>query len=252
MTSPSGDADIATAERPATSDPVGAATLELLETHSAYTDLIWRRLRRLGALSGKVLEVGCGIGTISQRILAEPGVTLLHSVDVDEAYITAVRARIDDTRFTAFCSPAESFTPPDPPYDRAVSSNVFEHIEDDLAAMRMVEAALAPGGELWILVPAHPALYSGLDAGLSHHRRYTRRGLIELGRDAGLECERIRHFNPIGAVGWWIAGKLLRRRELPPGQVSFYDRFGVTISALADRLNPFPIGISLVARFRKR
>ena len=233
-------------------DAVGAATLDLLEQHDGYSRWIWERLRGLGDFGGKVLEVGCGIGTFTRWVLAEPSVTLLHSVDVDDGYVAKLRGEVKDSRFDAFCSPAEAFQPPAIPYDCAISSNVFEHIEDDARAMRMVADALRPGGEFRILVPAHPALYCPLDEGLSHYRRYTRARLLRIAAEAGLSTERIVSFNPVGAFGWWVNGTLLRRRALPVDQVSVYDRFGVTVSRWFDRLNPLPVGISLIARLRKR
>lgn len=238
-------------EKTSCGDVVGAATLELLETHDAYSQLIWERLGALGELKGKVFEIGCGIGTFSRMILGSSRVSLLHSVDVDPNYVDKLRARINDPRFEVFCSSAETFIPPDIPYDVAISSNVFEHIKNDAAAMEIVEQSLVPGGEFWILVPAHPSLFSGLDADLSHFRRYTRRSLIELAENAGLVPERIFHFNPVGALGWFFTGKILRRKTLPEGQVSFYDRFGIALSRIMDRCNPFPFGISLIARLRK-
>jgi SAM-dependent methyltransferase len=232
-------------------DLVGEHTLELFGVHDGYNGLIWERLRSLGEAGGRVLEIGGGIGNLTRRILAEPRVTLLHSIEPNEAYVRRVRAEIDDPRFEAFCTPAESYRPPSLPYDLAVSANVFEHIDDDVAALRVVERALRPGGQFWLLVPAHPALFSPLDAALSHHRRYTRADLEALAASGAWKLERVFHFNPLGALGWWWNGKVLRRSELPEGQVALYSRFFIPLSRWLDRLNPLPLGISLVARLRR-
>jgi SAM-dependent methyltransferase len=232
-------------------DEVGEATLELLEANSGYTGLLWERLRALGSLEGRVLEVGCGIGSLTRRILAEPAVAAVHALDIDSAYVERLRREVGDPRLEVSCSSAEGFRAPPASFDRAISSNVFEHIEDDAAAMQRVADALRPGGEFWILVPAHPRLYCGLDAALSHHRRYTRRSLAALARGAGLEPAAMRHFNPLGAIGWWLTGAVLGRRTLGGAQVSFYDRYGLALSRFLDRWNPFPFGISLVARLTK-
>lgn len=232
-------------------DAVGAATLELLDQYDTYSRWIWERLRGLGDFGGNVLEVGCGIGTFTRWILAEPSVTLLHSVDIDQGYVARLLDEVKDSRFDAFCCSAEALRLPEIPYDCVISSNVFEHIEDDAGAMRAVADSLRPGGEFRILVPAHPTLYCPLDEGLSHYRRYTRSRLLRIAREAGLSTERMVSFNPIGAFGWWVNGKLLRRRTLPVDQVSVYDRFGITLSRWFDFLSPFPFGISLIAQLRK-
>jgi hypothetical protein len=98
-----------------------------------------------------------------------------------------------------------------------------------------------------ILVPAHPCLFSPLDQGLSHFRRYRRRDIRRLAQAADLRVLRLRHFNPLGALGWWLNGKVLRYRALPASQLSFYSRFAMPISRLLDRVNPFPLGVSLLA-----
>ena len=56
--------------------------------------------------------------------------------------------------------------------DTIFSLNVFEHIEDDLAAMRNADRVLQPGGHLILVVPAHRWLYGSIDRAIGHNRRY--------------------------------------------------------------------------------
>lgn len=248
-----GDAVAATAPL----DPVGRATLELFAHSGSYNRFLWRRLRSLGPPRGRVLEVGCGIGNITHFLLAEPEVEAVHALDPDPAYVETVRRELGCSRLTLSACSLEAFRPPAFPegsdglYDAIVSSNVLEHIEDDRQAMRDFARLLRPGGVVLLLVPAHRWLYSDLDRNLSHYRRYRRRDLQELADVAGLRLEQARHFNPVGVLGWWLNGKVLRRAVLPAGQLRLYSRFAVPLSVLADRLNPFPLGISLLARFVK-
>jgi SAM-dependent methyltransferase len=195
--------------------------------------------------------MGCGLGAITRRILSSPGVESLLAVDLEPSYLERVSSEVKDSRLRLACSSAEEFACEEGWYDRAVSVNVLEHVKDDQAALAVLARALRPGGECAILVPAHPALYSPLDEGLSHHRRYTRRALRELAGRAGLEPRRIVHWNPLGALGWWLNGRLLKRKALPPRQVALYSRFGLRLSIWLDRLNPLPLGLSLIARLVK-
>ncbi len=236
---------------PLARDAVGEATLELLDEFPGYTDFLWDRVAGLVEMRGRVIEVGCGIGSITRRILRSSAVKGLDAFDIDPAYVERVAREVCDQRLKVFCAGAEDFEPEPDGYDRAVSINVIEHVEDDRAALASIARALRPGGEAAVLVPAHPFLYSSLDRGLSHFRRYTRRSLAAASREAGLETARIVHFNPLGAAGWWVNGKLLRRKALPAGQVSAYARFGIAASRFLDRWNPFPLGISLIARLVK-
>jgi SAM-dependent methyltransferase len=238
-------------------DEVGEATLDLFAQGDAYNDLLWRRLNALWGVRGRVLEVGCGIGNITRRILREPAVERVHALDQDPAYTERLVERFRDPRLSATACRFEEFAPPALPagvpesFDAVVSSNVFEHLEDDEGAMRRLARLLKPGGAALILVPAHRWLFSSLDRGLSHFRRYTLEDFRRLARASGLDLIRARHFNPLGILGWWWNGRVLGRSKLPAGQMRAYLRFAVGISALADRLNPFPCGISLLGAFRR-
>ena len=232
-------------------DPVGESTLELLDDFPAYAGFIWSRASALVDIRGRVLEMGCGIGTMTRLILGSPLVEAVDAVDLDPSYVSRVAREIGDPRVRALQGSAEDFRPGEGIYDRVVSINVLEHVDDDRAALANFAAVLRPGGEALILVPAHPCLFSTLDEGLSHRRRYAAGGLAAVARAAGLEPVSIVHFNPIGALGWWINGKVLRRPSLPAGQVAVYARLLIAVSSIIDRLNPLPVGISLIARLVK-
>lgn len=238
-------------------DPVGAETLELFAESPAYNALLWRRLNALAPVRGTVLEIGCGIGTITERILGEPDVSAVTVIDRDPDYVRRVLDRLSGPRLSGVAASLEDFEPvrfdeaQDGRYDRIVCSNVLEHIEDDVRALREFRRMLRPGGAVLLLVPAHPALYSSLDVGLSHFRRYTRRDLGRLASDAGLRLARSRYFNPVGILGWWLNGKVLRRATLPAAQLRAYGRLAVGVSDWIDRLNPLPFGISVVGAFER-
>jgi SAM-dependent methyltransferase len=237
-------------------DSTGEATLELFRRNDAYTEFLWERLAALASrpVAGRILEVGCGIGNLTRIILRAPGVTLVKAIDMDPAYVERIRREIPDARLDAVAARAEEFCPGEhaadgKPFDFIVASNVLEHIEDDARVLSNFQSMLAPGGTVLLLVPAHPFLYSSLDRGLSHFRRYSRAGLAGVALDAGLAVEKLRHFNPLGALGWWLNGKVLRRDLLPEGQLSMYARFAIPLSRLIDRWNPLPLGVSLIGAF---
>lgn len=235
-------------------DSVGEETLELFEKNDAYSELLWDNLRKMThrPVAGRLLEIGCGIGNVTRIVLRDPAVDLLHGIDMDPAYVARVQDGVEDSRLQLTVASAEEFCPSEycsaeHGFDVIFSSNVLEHIEDDTQVLRNFRSMLKPGGVILTLVPAHSFLYSGLDRNLSHFRRYNRTLLREKALAAGLRVVRARYFNPIGALGWWWNGKVLRREILPAAQLSFYNRFGITLSRWSDRLNPLPFGVSLLS-----
>jgi len=63
--------------------------------------------------------------------------------------------------------------------------DVIEHIEQDSEYLRMVHERLAPGGVLYLTVPAHQWLWSADDVHAGHFRRYTARLLATKLRAVG-------------------------------------------------------------------
>ena len=200
-----------------------------------------------GDVRGRVAEVGAGIGTFSQRILGAGADSLL-AIEPEPAPSAALDERLGrDPRVTIVREQL-----PDAPtlrphaFDLVVCQNVLEHIEDDGAAVRAMAAALAPGGRLVLLVPAHPRLYGRLDREFGHCRRYDRRRLTGLGETAGLRILSLRSFNLLGIAGWlWknardSGGIDERSLAAYEGMVRFW-------RPIEDRL-PLPLGLSLVLR----
>lgn len=228
----------------------GAQTLETLESAHRYNAWVFERVK--GALGTRVLEVGCGTGTITQFLTDRE---LVVGVDVVPEYVDAARSRFQGrSNVIILLHDITSNLPPPPEigwgggFDSAVSVNVFEHIPDDLAALKAVYALLDPGGSLTLLVPGHPGLMSPFDRAIGHHRRYTKAELREKLETAGFRVERLRRTNPVGAIGWFVNNRLLRRRRL--GAVRIYDRI-VPLLAWKDRQAEPPFGLSLVAVARK-
>jgi SAM-dependent methyltransferase len=234
----------------------GAPTLESLENAHRYNRWTFDRVK--GALGRRVLEVGCGTGTITQFLTDRE---LVVGVDVVPQYVEACRARFKGAPNLVFLvqdltAHASLDLPPGlrasvgetEVFDSAVSVNVFEHIPDDVAALEAVYRLLAPGGAVNLLVPSHPRLMSPFDGAIGHYRRYTKPELRAKLEAAGFVVERLRRSNPVGAAGWLVNNVLLRRRRL--GAVGLYDRMVPLLSRIDTLIEP-PFGLSLVAVGRK-
>ncbi|MGB9691851.1 MAG: hypothetical protein ACPL7D_06750, partial [Candidatus Sumerlaeaceae bacterium] len=126
---------------------------------------------------------------------------------------------------------------------------VLEHIEEDRAALRHMFEILQAGGRLLLLVPAHQSLYCKMDRNLGHFRRYSLAELAAKVREAGFAVEDQYYFNPIGAIGWFVAGKIFRAKEIRPGHL-WLQKLLLPLATLLDRLS-LPFGLSAVVIGRK-
>jgi SAM-dependent methyltransferase len=99
-------------------------------------------------------------------------------------------------------------------FDLVVCMNVLEHIEDALGTLRHLIRMIRPGGTFFLLVPAHQFLYNAFDIESGHFRRYNRRGMLRLIRQASdgdaLQLRQF-YFNAVGALGYFGVYKLLGR-----------------------------------------
>ena len=67
--------------------------------------------------------------------------------------------------------------------------DVLEHIPDEQGILRAIHARMAPGGRLYIAVPAYQWLWSQEDDLAGHFRRYTGRTLRRAMESAGFRVE---------------------------------------------------------------
>jgi SAM-dependent methyltransferase len=231
----------------------------------ALTDDLWalRRLaraRRLHAwmfsalrpnVRGPMLDVGAGIGTFSASLL-EAGADPLVLIEPHAQFAAELRRRFaDDPRVSTHAqSLPDASALEDGRFRFALCQNVLEHIDDDRAALSAVVDALEPGGELAVLVPAHPALTGRLDRRFGHCRRYTRDGLRSLVADAGAVLDSLRSFNLLGVPGWWLAGRT-DRVDITEGSLRLYEALVPLWRPVEERLR-LPVGLSLVARAHRR
>ena len=193
---------------------VGQHTLARMNELGAYNHTMFALFSRY--LGRRVLEIGAGAGNLSRFLL-----------DRDSVILIGLRNRIPPPAASAFrhatrtCRCARSISTRSPSselegdaIDSVVCLNVLEHIEDDRRVLAELYRALRPGGVLVVLVPAHPQLYSDLDRNLGHHRRYTEAMLVERFREAGFVVEQSRYFNWVGAIGWYVFGRVFRRPHI--------------------------------------
>jgi SAM-dependent methyltransferase len=134
--------------------------------------------------------------------------------------------------------------------DLVVCQNVLEHVRDHHGAVAEMARALRPGGQLTIMVPAHPRLFGSLDHTYGHYRRYTREGLREAVEAAGLMVADLYSFNLLGVPGWIAKSRSRRGARIGAGSLAVYELLLHGWRPIERRWTP-PVGLSLVVHARK-
>ncbi|MFM8303631.1 MAG: class I SAM-dependent methyltransferase [Actinomycetota bacterium] len=203
----------------------------------------------------RVLDAGCGPGGNGAWLAAHGAVI---GADLSREGLAFVRARRPET--TPVCASLERLPFASGSFDVVAAVTVMYCVDDDRAAIRELGRVVAPGGVVLLMEPAFRWLTRAHDKTVHSRRRYTRAGLVERVRDAGLVVRRATYVysflvppaallalaervRPHATVD---AGSDVERRALDPvftrlgraerARLRRHDvRFGSTVAVLAER-----------------
>jgi glycosyltransferase involved in cell wall biosynthesis len=229
---------------------VGHVTLTRMAKLEPYNR--WLAGRFHHAVGQRVLEVGAGFGNMTKHLVPRE---LVVASDLDPVALEHLQGVFRDNASVRVASyrfplgPAELEEVRGMRFDTIVCLNVLEHIEQDTATLADLSTALVPGGRLILIVPALARLYGTLDEHLRHFRRYEKEELETKIRDAGFVLEECRFLNRPGIFGWYVNGRILRRRVLPRGQLAAFKLLMPMLER--EEKNPPSVGMSLLAIARK-
>ena len=202
-------------------------------------------------LTGRVLEVGAGIGSTTQIICdgnqekwicLEPDVNLSKQIKTKilknqlPKCCVVINGTINDIKNDIF--------------DAILYIDVLEHIENDCYEIESASKHLAENGVLIVMVPAYQWLYSPFDKAIGHLRRYNKNRL----KNIAPSCLRLCKIMYLDSVGVLLssANKILLKQSCPKiSQLHFWDNFIIPLSKIFDPLNKYSIGKSLLAIWRK-
>jgi SAM-dependent methyltransferase len=201
-----------------------------------YTrSIVMRMLQQIGPLrlrpDAVALDFGAGLGTLAKIWAAEfPGRVQTLELDPHQQQI------LTGLGFETFSS-IDDVAPGS--LDIVYSSNVLEHIEDDVAALRAIHARLRPQGRLLLYVPALQMLWNEMDVAVGHFRRYSRSGLRQTVQAAGFQVDDIGYDDSLGVLAA-LAVKLFGFKYgsglATDGNYATYDRLIYPLSTVFDRL----------------
>jgi SAM-dependent methyltransferase len=220
---------------------------ELDSMAQARNYYLWILRYFLPRIGRQVIEVGAGVGTLAEYLLAARPASEFVLIEPAANLLPALQARHGNNPRVRVLQGTLEEHAANLVADSVVMVNVLEHVADDQFCLRALFDVLRPGGTLLLFVPALPGIYGALDRAFDHYRRYTKPELAQKLNDAGFHLEQLRYMNLPGVAAWYLAGRILRQTTLRPGSVRFYDRWVVPWwSKLEEKWAP-PVGQSLLA-----
>lgn len=175
-----------------------SGTQELIDSEEGlarYNEDIVKKmhaLMRIGAYEkATILEFGAGTGAIAEvwrRFFGLEPVCL----EIDPGLISMLKEK----QFTVH----ENIESIKTKFDYVYTSNVLEHIEDDVATLSQIKSVMKNGAIIAIYVPALQFLFSDLDKQVGHYRRYSKQQLTQKVTEAGFVVISCTYNDSIGVL----------------------------------------------------
>jgi SAM-dependent methyltransferase len=144
--------------------------------------------------SKKILDAGCGTGGVISGLQNTGILKVGNDMSLESLSLGKKRGRI------FHCVQASNTHLPfrDKIFDITTSSEVLEHVEDDLFALK--EIGRVTKHRIILTVPAHKYLWTDSDDILLHKRRYSKSELLELFKKADMCIVRLKPYGIIPAI----------------------------------------------------
>jgi SAM-dependent methyltransferase len=198
-------------------------------------------------LGQRILDVGCGMGNIMGHFFNREKVV---GIDISSTTIDCIKEQFKGydniLAFKYDVTSSEFLNLAKYNLDTAISLNVLEHVKNDECAIKHIFEILVPKGKLILVLPAHPSLYGSMDQSIGHCRRYTKSDLEFKLTQAGFKPILLRYINPLGALGWFINGRILHQRVPPIGQLRLFNYLTPLLVEIESRIQS-PFGLSILS-----
>ena len=176
-----------------------------------------------------VIDFGAGIGTLSM-IFRELSINT-QCIEIDEVNKDYLIKR----NFSVF----DSLSQLKDSADLIFSSNVLEHIEDDLSILKELKKKLSPEGKIFLYLPAKMILWSKMDDVVGHYRRYEINDLKKKCEIAGLKIQSLHYADSIGFFASFAIKLFGYNKNSGIGSLSslkFYDKWIFPLSKFLDSI----------------
>ena len=218
------------------------AELKLVEVLDNYNNEIVRGALKYLKGSKKIVDFGAGIGTLS-LIFRNKYKLNPTCIEIDDENINYLTKRNFHTIKDIDLASLE--------LDAIFSSNVLEHIKDDLIILKKMNDHLKKKGLVYLYLPANMRLWSELDETVGHYRRYDKKSLIAKLKKAGFKVIKIYYADSLGylaTLSWKIKNLIKKTKFASRKSLIFYDKYIFPISKFLDNLGmKFILGKNLIA-----
>ena len=178
----------------------------------------------------QVVDFGAGIGTLSlifrEYFSIEP--LCVESDKKNKDYLLQREFKYFDSLQTISGS-----------VDLIFSSNVLEHIEDDISVLKEMSNKLSINGKIYLYLPAKMILWTSLDQEVGHYRRYEINELKSKCQKVGLKIEKLHYADSLGFFASLAMKIFGYNKDGGIGSVSslkFYDKWLFPISKFLDTI----------------
>ncbi|MCM8795548.1 MAG: glycosyltransferase [Candidatus Omnitrophica bacterium] len=202
-------------------------------------------------LGKRILEIGAGIGNMTRYLLYAEQLVITDISDENIFYLKSYFGEYENIRILKQdIAGSELKELNNYDFDTIICLNLLEHIKDDKKALMNIYMLMKEDTRFIILSPALSLLMGSLDVSLGHYRRYNKKNLLYLLENTGFSVEKINYFNFLGAFGWFINSRILKKKSFSEIQIRLFDKFVKFLKL--ESIFKIPFGMSLIAVCKRK
>lgn len=215
-----------------------------MKNQDNYNNWLYNQIEK--TLKGDVLEIGCGLGTMTNLIIKNKKVKSITGLDINQKNINEFKKNMKNKKNILVKNKdiSKNITGLKK-YDCVVCINVLEHIEYDNKTLINIKKLLKNEGKVILILPAVSWAYGQVDKADNHYRRYDKKPTIYKLKKANFKIIKIKYMNFLGLLGWLYHGKIKKISVHKKNDLTLFNKIVPVLKKIEKIINP-PIGLSLV------